>query len=781
MFRSISNSELRLPFLIGTFLAVTLLFALPGIALGQDVDPPSRVARLNFIEGSVSFQPAGESEWLAANPNRPLTTGDQLWADQGSRGELHLGGAVLRLSSETAVSFLNLTDQAVQIQVAQGSASLRVRHLEDNESYEIDTPNLAFSILRPGKYRVDVSADGNTSAVYVEGGAAEVTAGGQAYNAGPGQQYTFSGTDQVSYDEQPLPQPDNFEEWAVERDRREERFESSRYVSPDVIGYEDLDDHGTWRDDREYGHVWIPNGVAADWAPYRNGHWAFVAPWGWTWVEDEPWGFAPFHYGRWAEVSGGGWGWVPGPVPVAGAVYERPVYAPALVAFVGGGAIAASIELGGPAGVGVAWFPLGPRDVWVPSYRASEAYVSRVNVTNSRVINRTEIVNVYNTTVVNRTTVANRSYMYQNSPRAVTAVSRNTFQNGENVAKAHVQVNPQQIQHARVVETAAVAPTPRAVAGPNPSAKPSARPPEKLASRPIVTKMAPSARAIPVGHTKPAPAAFHTTPNAKPAPAQPANKAGAQPANRPPQPLAEKPPAGQPNRPNAAPPEKPAEHGNQPPSRANEPAPANRTAPPVHENQPPARANEPPPNRPAQPPARENQPPAREAQPPAHPPARENQPPARANEAPPNRPAQPPARENQPPAREAQPPAHPPTRENQPPARANEPPPNRPAQPPTRENQPPARENQPPARENQPPAHPPARENQPPARENQPPARASEPPPNRQAPPPNRTQPPPHENAPKQAPPPETNKSNPPQKETKPSKDQKDKEKEPKS
>jgi hypothetical protein len=740
MLRSISSSRRAISVLVITFFAL-----LPGVARAQDVDPPSRVARLNFIEGSVSFQPAGESEWLVANPNRPLTTGDQLWADQGSRGELHLGGAALRLSSETAVSFLNLTDDAVQIQVAQGSASLRVRHLEDNESYEIDTPNLALSILRPGKYRVDVSADGNTSTVYVEDGAAEVTAGGLAYNAGPGQQYTFSGTDQVSYDEQPLPPPDNFEEWAVERERREDRFESSRYVSPDVIGYEDLDDHGRWQDDREYGHVWVPNGVAADWAPYRYGHWAFVAPWGWTWVEDEPWGFAPFHYGRWAQVSSGGWGWVPGPVPVAGAVYVRPVYAPALVAFVGGGAIAAAIELGGPGGVGVAWFPLGPRDVWVPSYRASEAYVSRVNVTNSRVINRTEIVNVYNTTVVNRTTEVNRTYMYENSPHAVTAVSRNAFQNGEAVGRAQVQMNPQQIQHARVMETAAVAPTPRAVAGPNAPAKPSARPPEKLASRPVVTKMAPSARAIPVGQTKPMPSAFHTVTNAKPAPAQPANKAGAPPANRPPQPSAEKPPAAQPTRPNAAPPEKPAEHGNQPPARANEPAPANRAAPPAHENQPPARANEPPPNRPAPPPDR----------------------------------AQPSSRENQPPTREAQPPAHPPARESQPPVHEN--------QPPVRENQPPARENQPPAREN----HPPTRESEPPAREKQPPpAHTNERPAEKPAP--SRPQPPPHENAPKQAPPepkpaprpqppPETKKPNPPPKETKPSNEDKNKEKEPKS
>jgi hypothetical protein len=650
-------------------LSFALLLLLPGIALAQDADqqdadPPSRVARLNFIQGSVSFQPAGTSDWLDANPNRPLTTGDQLWADQDSRGELHLGGSVLRISGQTAVSFLNLNDQAVQIQVAQGSADLRVLHLEDNENYEIDTPNAAFSILRPGEYRVDVSPDGTSSVVSVDNGDGEVTAGGQAYNVARGQQYTFSGTDQVSYDAEVLPEPDDFQQWNIQRDQREDHLASAQYVSRDVIGYEDLDDHGTWRDDPTYGHVWFPNGVAVGWAPYHYGHWAFVAPWGWTWVEDEPWGFAPFHYGRWAMV-GGGWGWVPGPMPVAGAVFVRPVYAPALVAFVGGGGFAASIEIGGAAGVGVAWFPLGPRDVWVPSNHVSAVYMTNVNITNTRIVNRTEITNVYNTTVINRTTNAtvNRTYQYQSSPGAVTAVSKTAFQNGEPVGKAAVQVNAQEIQHARVVQAAAVAPTPRAVAGPNAPAKPSSRPPATLASRPVVTKMAPSARAIPVGQTKPAPrTAYKSMANAKPASSQPPARTGApQPTNRPAESSASRPPAAQPNRPAPAPAERPAPANRvEPSARTNEPA--------VRENQPPARANEPA--------ARENQPAAR----PNQPPARETQPPARTTEAQPNRTAPPPNR--------TQPPAH----ESQPPARTNETPAEKPAPnrtpPPTHENQP---------------------------------------------------------------------------------------------
>lgn len=49
-------------------------------------DPPSRVARLNYMDGSVSFQPGGENDWVTAVLNRPLVTGDNLWADEDSRG-----------------------------------------------------------------------------------------------------------------------------------------------------------------------------------------------------------------------------------------------------------------------------------------------------------------------------------------------------------------------------------------------------------------------------------------------------------------------------------------------------------------------------------------------------------------------------------------------------------------------------------------------------------------------------------------------------------------------
>src|SRR5450432_1755123 len=98
-------------FLLFLLFAVSFLSAFSMTAAADD-DPPGRVARLNYIQGSVSFQPGGETDWVHANPNRPLTTGDNLWTDQNARGELHIDSTAIRLSGGTGISFLNLNDRS---------------------------------------------------------------------------------------------------------------------------------------------------------------------------------------------------------------------------------------------------------------------------------------------------------------------------------------------------------------------------------------------------------------------------------------------------------------------------------------------------------------------------------------------------------------------------------------------------------------------------------------------------------------------------------------------
>src|SRR6266852_104510 len=605
---------------LGLALSIAVLPTRAGAQDQQDQqdDPPSRVARLGYMEGSVSFQPAGETEWVQAVPNRPMTTGDKLWADRDSRAELQLGSAVIRLNSNTGFSFLNLDDRTVQIQLSSGAINIRVRHLSRDDVFEIDTPNQAFSVFQPGRYRIEASEDGNYTVVSVREGEGESTGNGQTYTLHAGQRGTFSGTESLNADVVEIGGPDQFDNWAYDRDRRYEGSRSARYLARDVVGYEDLDDYGDWRDDSNYGHVWFPNRVAVGWAPYHEGHWEWIPPWGYTWVDDSPWGYAPFHYGRWVTV-GGRWGWVAGPVEV------RAVYAPALVVFIGGGV---GVGFGGNVG----WFPLGPREVYVPSYHVSREYVTRVNISNTTV-NNTTVTNVYNTTIVNKTTnITNVTYVNRSVQGAVTAVPQRAFAGAQPVARAAVAVTAQQIASAPVTVRAAVAPTRESVLGAKAAtANHVTAPPPAVVNRQVIAKTAPPPPPVPFAKQQQAlaehpgqPLARSEVRSLRPAateaahpmvkqapPGKPATPNRGRPGNQP----GNQPSAGRPGQPASTPPTN--QPGNRP---ANQQAPNERpgAANPAQPNRPPSAqpnqanpsqpSNRPEANRPTEPPARNERP-----------------------------------------------------------------------------------------------------------------------------------------------------------------------------
>jgi len=463
-----------------------IIAALVTVSLGQrpaaaDSDPSSRVARLNYLRGSVSFQPAGEPDWVSVIVNRPITTGDRLWADENSRVEMHLGSATIRLDEQTGMSFLNLDDRTTQIELSEGVLNIRVLRLDRDEIFEIDTPNQAFSIERPGEYRIDASEDGQTTMVTVHSGQGEVTGGGRTYTVGTGVTGSFVGDDLLRANIYKSAGYDDFDQWCQDRNRRDDGAKSVRYVSREVVGYQDLDDYGYWRDEPGYGYVWIPR-VSVGWAPYHDGHWAWISPWGWTWIDDAPWGYAPFHYGRWVAVRNS-WAWIPGPMTV------RPVYAPALVAFVGGPHFSVSVSLGG--GGNVAWFPLGPREVYVPAYHTSREYIERVNVSNTTVNNIT-VTNVYN-----NTNSTNIHYVNKTANGGVTAVSQTTFINAQHVGKSAVVVNQRDIETAPVSRRAEVAPSRNSVLGPGVSeGKHVPQPRAEVINRTVVAKTPPPAAPV---------------------------------------------------------------------------------------------------------------------------------------------------------------------------------------------------------------------------------------------------------------------------------------------
>ena len=463
------------------FAGATLAFAATAQPVPDNdtyADPPSRVARLSFIQGNVSFVPAGENEWVEAQLNRPLITGDKLWTDHDSRAALEIGAAAVRMDQNTAFDFLNLTDDAAQMELTQGTLNLRVRRLYDGQSYEIDTPTLAFVINRVGEFRIDVEPDGISTVVTVLSGGGDVYGeSGARFAVEEGQSVEFRDPQLRDYRVADLPRTDAFDDFCHERDIRWDESTSRKYVSEEVIGYQDLDRYGEWSDVPEYGNVWYPTSVAVGWSPYHFGHWAWVGAYGWTWIDSSPWGFAPFHYGRWAYI-GNRWGWCPGPI------HQRPVYAPALVAFVGGfGGVRVSV--GGPIG----WFPLGPRDVYFPSYRVSHGYFSRMNVSNT-IVNTTVINNYYGNYSRGKLDYAGISYANRNIAGAVTAVSATTFVNSRPVAGATVAINRDQFARARVSGFAAVAPT-RASIARQTAAR--AMPAAAVLKRPIVAATRPPA------------------------------------------------------------------------------------------------------------------------------------------------------------------------------------------------------------------------------------------------------------------------------------------------
>jgi hypothetical protein len=460
----------------GLLLAALGLLVFSAQAVRADEgDPPTRVARISYTDGQVSFQPGGQGEWGTAQRNGTVTIGDKVWADKDSRAELQAGQAAIHVASMTALSFLNLDDNTIQMRVAEGTINFRVRELREGQVYEVDTPNLAFTVKEAGAFRVDVSEDGESTRVTVIRGQGEVSAGGQTYPIQAGERGEFNGTQDVRYSVSPAPSPDSFDQWAANRDLKEDDSVSAKYVSRETVGYSDLDDNGTWNEEPDYGNVWYPNAVSPGWAPYSYGYWSYVGPWGWTWVDYAPWGYAPFHYGRWAFI-GGRWGWCPGPY------YAHPYWGPAFVGFYGGHGWGVGFGFGFGGGVG--WFPLGFGEPFHPWYHASYGYAHNINIYNTRITNVNSI---------NRG--GNFNYAYAHNARAVSVMSHSNFVSGAAVNRGAFHITDASLRGAQVTNRVDGSPTRQSYFGANHGTGRAAAPSAAIQNRSVVARNTPAAAA----------------------------------------------------------------------------------------------------------------------------------------------------------------------------------------------------------------------------------------------------------------------------------------------
>lgn len=389
---------------MSTLSRLFLVLACLLVTASAQADPPARVGRLALVENGVNFYVDRDDEGGPASINWPISSGARLASERRGRAEIWVGSTAFRLGGNSQLAFPAVDDAEVTLQLTRGTLAVSILDREQSKDVSVLTPEGRIRFMTPGRYRIDVAADHSRltvqagAAVFNEtqlaGGESGVLYGGERLRVAP------------DYDR------DAFDDWVAERENAALASQARRHVSPAMTGYQDLDAYGTWQTQAEYGAVWYPVGVAADWAPYRFGRWAWVAPWGWTWIDQAPWGFAPFHYGRWVHVHNR-WGWVPG------SYVARPVYAPALVAWIGNPGWSVSFSFGAAPAVG--WFPLAPREVYVPGFRASADYAHRVNHAHIR-----------NLALVDRALRNGppRPYAYRELPQAVTVVPSSHLREG---------------------------------------------------------------------------------------------------------------------------------------------------------------------------------------------------------------------------------------------------------------------------------------------------------------------------------------------------------------
>lgn len=411
--------------------------------VSPDADPPAQVARLSVAQGNVSVEPASVNEFGPAEVNYPLTTGDRVWTDYDALAEVQAGQLAVRMAQTTDLTVTAMTDTLAQFGLGQGSAHLRTYVLAPETTTELDTPNVAVTVLAPGDVRVDVDPSGDWTVVTVFSGVVEVDGNGLQQTVGEGQALRVSGSNPAAGQWVARPQAsDPLDTFSSQREQAYSAGEvaEQNYLNAATVGGADLQQYGSWLPEEDYGAVWFPASVPVGWQPYCYGRWTWVAPWGWTWIEAEAWGFAPFHYGRWA-IFGGRWGWVPGP-PVV-----HPVYAPALVVFTH------------PGNGATAWFPLGPNEPYAPWYHSSTLYLNRVNASNLYNRNVNQVRTVYDTT--NRNVYMDplgSRRQFENRAAGTVAVSEGSFASGRPVRSSLVQLQPAQLASAPMVAHPMVTP-----------------------------------------------------------------------------------------------------------------------------------------------------------------------------------------------------------------------------------------------------------------------------------------------------------------------------------
>jgi hypothetical protein len=355
-------------------LSSLLLTGIIAVTPARAAPPAPLVGRIAATDGAVQLRLPGGT-WQGAEVNEPVAGGAALQTAEPGHTGLRIGAdsVVLAPGSELDLGQLDAA-KGLHLLLQRGRIGVVLSRVDPVHTIEIDTTDGQVWLQTAGEYDI-TTGDAKTAgrlavfagrARFIGKGCSAIIKFGEADALGAGCPAATPLTDAAA---------DEFVAgWRPAPDAATTSA-SLAHVSADMTGYAALDGNGTWQIVGGAGAVWFPRAVPSGWTPYRFGHWRWMPPWGWTWIDAAPWGFAPSHYGRWARFpapdGGERWGWV------AGTYVANPAFAPAVVAFLGTAGVGISYpDASGPA---IGWFPLAPGEVYWPRYTNDLATIRRLN------------------------------------------------------------------------------------------------------------------------------------------------------------------------------------------------------------------------------------------------------------------------------------------------------------------------------------------------------------------------------------------------------------------
>ncbi|MFN0277710.1 MAG: DUF6600 domain-containing protein [Pyrinomonadaceae bacterium] len=312
-----------------------------GFSVNDEADPAitARVARISFLSGDAQIRRADGGDWERVILNLPIVEGDEITTDNNARVEIQFdNNQHVRLAENAHLKIVTLKDGGIALSVSLGTMIARITRFEKDAFFEIDAPKTTVAVQKVGVYRIDAGRQNDTEIrVAVQNGEARVYSDNAGFTLKNNRsaRIFIEGSNLGEWEAADSSRyQDEFDTWSLERDatiaqRLKDAF-YDKYYDNDIYGADDLNGYGDWVHTASYGYVWRPyrrvTSHYADWSPYRYGHWRWIPPYGWTWVNDEPWGWATYHHGRWF-YDDGYWHWS----PYGYHRYRRSWWSPALV------------------------------------------------------------------------------------------------------------------------------------------------------------------------------------------------------------------------------------------------------------------------------------------------------------------------------------------------------------------------------------------------------------------------------------------------------------------